>query len=188
MRDLPKVCHHLHIPAQSGSDKILKAMNRKYTAKQYLDLIETAREIVPGIAIAGDFIVGFPGETDEDFQKTFELVKRLVFINSSIFKYSPRPGTTGEKRLKDDVSAEVKKQRNIELLTVQEKISDELSKELLGKIVTVLVEGSSKKPHLNEVDSRQATPQDAIRRACLPSQGIGSTTSRKDRNGLHRCF
>jgi tRNA-2-methylthio-N6-dimethylallyladenosine synthase len=147
MRNLPKVCPYLHIPAQSGCDKILKAMNRKYSATQYLDLIETAREIVPGIAIAGDFIVGFPGETNEDFHKTIELVQKVKFKNSFIFRYSPRPGTAGEKQLKDDVPAEVKKQRNIELLTVQEKISDDLSKELLGKIVTVLVEGSSKKSH-----------------------------------------
>jgi tRNA-2-methylthio-N6-dimethylallyladenosine synthase len=147
MRDLPKVCRHLHIPAQSGSDKILKAMNRKYTAKQYLNLIETAKKIVPGLAIASDFIVGFPGETDEDFQKTIELVTKAQFKNSFIFKYSPRPGTAGEKNFEDNVPEEIKKQRNIELLAVQEKIGDELSKEFLGKAVKVLVEGQSKKSH-----------------------------------------
>ena len=188
MRDLPKVCHHLHMPAQSGSDKILKAMNRKYTVKQYLDLIETAKEIVPELAIASDFIVGFPGETEEDFQATVDLVTKARYRNCFIFKYSPRPDTTADKGLQDNVPVEIKKRRNIELLAVQEKISDEMSRDFLGRQVKVLVEGLSKKPHLNEVDSRQATPQDAIRRACLPSQGIGSTTRRKDRNGLHRCF
>jgi len=147
MRDLHKVCHHLHMPAQSGSDKILKAMNRKYTAKQYLDLIETARKIVPQIAVASDFIVGFPGETDEDFQKTVELVKKARFKNCFVFKYSTRPGTAGEKKFEDNVPAEIKRQRNIQLLAFQEKISGELSKEFLGKTVKVLVEGPSKKSH-----------------------------------------
>jgi tRNA-2-methylthio-N6-dimethylallyladenosine synthase len=147
MRDLPKVCPYLHIPAQSGSDKILKAMNRKYTAEKYLELLEKAKSIVPGIAVAGDFIVGFPGETDEDFARTVELTKKARYKNCFVFKYSPRPGTAGEKKLKDDVPAEVKGERNIELLAVQEKISDELSKEFLGKEVRVLVEGASKKSH-----------------------------------------
>jgi len=147
MRDLPKVCPYLHIPAQSGSDKILKAMNRKYTAEKYLELLEKAKSIVPGLAAAGDFIVGFPGETDEDFQQTIELVKNARYKNCFVFKYSPRPGTAGEKKLKDDVPVEGKKQRNIELLAVQEKISEELSKEFLNKTVKVLVEGASKKSH-----------------------------------------
>jgi len=115
MRDLPKVCHHLHMPAQSGSDKILAKMNRRYTAKQYLDLIETARDIVPQIAVASDFIVGFPDETDQDFQKIIELVNKARFKNCFIFKYSPRPGTAGEKQFEDNVPAEIKRQRNIEL-------------------------------------------------------------------------
>lgn len=152
MRDLPKVCHHLHMPAQSGSDKILKAMNRKYTARQYLDLIETAKEIVSGLAVASDFIVGFPGETEEDFQATVDLVKKARYRNCFIFKYSPRPDTAADKKLQDNVPVEIKKRRNIELLGVQEKISDELSQDFLGRQVEVLVEGLSKKPHLNKVD------------------------------------
>jgi tRNA-2-methylthio-N6-dimethylallyladenosine synthase len=153
MADCPKVCNYLHIPAQSGSDKILRAMNRHYTAKQYLELLDKARNAVPGIVIAGDFIVGFPGENEEDFQATVELVKKARYKNCFIFKYSPRPGTTADKRLNDDVPAEIKKKRNIELLTVQEKISDELSRDFLGKVVEVLVEGLSKKPHLNSAES-----------------------------------
>jgi len=154
MADSPKVSNYLHIPAQSGSDKILQAMNRRYTAEQYLELLDRARAIVPGIAIAGDFIVGFPGETEEDFQATVELVKKARYKNCFIFKYSPRPGTTADKGLKDDVPIEVKKRRNTELLAEQEKISGRLSREFLGKKVKVLVEGLSKKPHLNSAESR----------------------------------
>jgi len=152
MADLPKVCKYLHMPAQSGSDKILEAMNRHYTASQYLGLLEKARDIVEGIAVAGDFIVGFPGESEENFKDTVELVKKARYKNCFVFKYSARPGTSADSQLADTVPLEVKKRRNNELLSVQEKISDELSKEFLGKTVTVLVEGLSKKPHLNAED------------------------------------
>lgn len=149
MANLPKVCGYLHMPAQSGSDRILKAMNRKYTAGQYLELLDRARDIVPEIALAGDFIVGFPSETEEDFEATVTLVKKARYKNCFVFKYSPRPGTAADKRLQDTVSAEVKKRRNMELLAVQEKISGELSSRFLGMEVQVLVEGLSKKPHLD---------------------------------------
>jgi tRNA-2-methylthio-N6-dimethylallyladenosine synthase len=149
MADLPKVCPYLHMPAQSGSDKILRAMNRNYQASQYLELLERARNIVPGIAIAGDFMVGFPGETEDDFQETVSLLQEARYKNCFVFKYSPRPGTTADKRLQDTVSNEVKKRRNNKLLAVQEKISGQLSRELLHKEVKVLVEGLSKKPHLS---------------------------------------
>ncbi len=158
MADVPNVCNYLHIPAQSGSDKILKAMNRRYTARQYLEMLDRARQIVPGIEIAGDFIVGFPGETDKDFEATVNLVEKARYKNCFVFKYSPRPGTVGDKRLKDDVPLKVKKQRNNQLLAIQEKISDELSRQFLNKEVTVLVEGLSKKPHLNKAEN-QDNPQ-----------------------------
>lgn len=152
MSSLPKVCNYLHIPAQSGSDKILRAMNRHYTAGWYLELLDRARAIVPGIAIAGDFIVGFPGETEEDFAATVELVKKAGYRNCFIFKYSPRADTTADKKLQDNVPAEIKQRRNVELLAVQEKISNELSREFLGKQVKVLVEGLSKKSPRNSGD------------------------------------
>jgi len=154
MAELPKVCNYLHIPAQSGSDKILKAMNRNYTAEQYLAMLARARAVVPGIAIAGDFMVGFPGETEEDFEGTIELVKKARYKNCFVFKYSPRPGTTADKRLEDNIPLDVKRQRNIELLAVQEKISDELSRQFQSKTVKVLVEGLSKKPHLDSAGGR----------------------------------
>ncbi|MBL7152797.1 MAG: tRNA (N6-isopentenyl adenosine(37)-C2)-methylthiotransferase MiaB [Phycisphaerae bacterium] len=164
MADSPKVCPYLHIPAQSGSDRILQAMNRRYTADWYLGLLDKARSIVPEIAIAGDFIVGFPSETDEDFQATVELVKKARYRNCFVFKYSPRPGTTSEKRLQDTVPAEIKQKRNVELLAVQEKISEELSSDFLGKTVKVLIEGPSKKPHLNAAEN-QNNPQLVARTA-----------------------
>jgi len=152
MANLPKVCNYLHMPAQSGSDRILRAMNRRHTAGEYLELLAKARAIVPDVAISGDFIVGFPAETEEDFEGTVELVTKAKYKNCFIFKYSPRPGTTADKRLEDSVPAEVKKRRNIELLAVQEKISDELSRQFLKKTVEILVEGLSKKAHLNSAE------------------------------------
>jgi tRNA-2-methylthio-N6-dimethylallyladenosine synthase len=149
MADSPKVCEYLHMPAQSGSDKILRAMNRNYIAAWYLELLDRARATVPGISIAGDFIVGFPGETEEDFQATVDLVKKARYKNAFIFKYSPRPGTASDKKLQDTVSTEVKQRRNVKLLAVQEKISDQLSLDFLGKQVKILVEGLSKKSQVN---------------------------------------
>jgi len=154
MASSPKVCHYLHMPAQSGSDRILRAMNRHYTVEQYLELLARARRIVPDVAIAGDFIVGFPGETEEDFQATVDLVRQARYRNCFIFRYSPRPGTTADKRHQDSVPDEVKQRRNVELLAVQEAISGQLSGEFLGRTVTVLVEGLSKKAHVNPTDDR----------------------------------
>lgn len=153
MASSPKVCHYLHMPAQSGSDRILRAMNRHYTAEQYLELLARARRIVPDIAMAGDFIVGFPGETDEDFQSTVDLVQQARYRNCFVFKYSPRPGTTADKRHRDCVPDEVKQRRNVDLLAVQEAVSERLSRGFLGRIVRVLVEGPSKKAHVNPTDA-----------------------------------
>jgi tRNA-2-methylthio-N6-dimethylallyladenosine synthase len=133
-------------------------MNRRYRASQYLDMLGRAREAVGNIAIAGDFIVGFPGETDEDFNATAELLKAAKYKNCFIFKYSPRPGTEGHKQLTDDVPMEIKKQRNIELLAIQEQVSGPLSERFLDRTVRVLVESLSKKPHLNQSEN-QPHPQ-----------------------------
>jgi tRNA-2-methylthio-N6-dimethylallyladenosine synthase len=153
MAELPKVCGYLHMPAQSGADRILKAMNRNYTAAEYLSLIKKAKEMVPGIAIAGDFIVGFPGETDEDFAETVNLVKEAEYKNCFVFKYSPRPGTNADKRLEDSVSDEVKKERNNKLLAIQTEISGRFTSQFNGQTVKVLVEGVSKKGHLDMAEN-----------------------------------
>ncbi len=143
MASLPKVCRYMHVPAQSGSDRILKAMNRHYTRAQYDALIDRARAIVPGIAIAGDFIVGFPGETEDDFAASADLIRRSRYRNSYIFKYSPRPGTTAERTLADDVSEADKRRRNNELLAVQEEVSLAENAAFVSQAVEVLVEGKS---------------------------------------------
>ncbi len=152
MAAAPKVCRSLHMPAQSGSDRILRAMNRRYSAAHYLELIDRARAVVPDIAVAGDFIVGFPGETEEDFQATAELLRRARYRSCFVFKYSPRPGTSADRRLPDTVPDEIKQRRNVELLAIQERISAELNRAFLGRQVTVLVEGLSKKAHVNRAD------------------------------------
>ncbi len=143
MGNLPKTCEYLHMPAQSGSDRVLKRMCRLYTAAYYRELIGLAKELVPGIAIAGDFIVGFPGETDEDFEETVSLMKEIRYQSCFIFKYSPRPGTKAAE-LMDDVPEGIKKERNQRLLELQKEISTEENKKMTGKTIEVLVEGSSK--------------------------------------------
>ncbi len=144
MRDLPKVCKYLHFPAQSGSDRILKAMRRGYSVARYLELCDTLRREVPGIELASDFIVGFPGETAEDFRRTVDLMERVRFQNAFVFKYSPRPGTDAAA-LPDDVPEEEKKRRHQELLEVQERISRVKNQARIGRRLEILVEGPSKR-------------------------------------------
>ncbi len=144
VRDLPKCSPYLHVPAQSGSDEVLKRMKRGYTVADYYEMYERIEEILPNAAVSSDFIVGFCGETDEDFQQTVQLVKRCRFKNSFIFQYSVRPGTKGAELYADDVPAEVKQRRNVELLAVQNEICQEDNLRFLGQRVEVLVEGPSK--------------------------------------------
>lgn len=144
VRDLPKVSPYLHVPAQSGSNVVLERMKRGYTVEDYRDMMHRIRETVPGYAVSSDFIVGFCGETDNDFQQTIDLVEECRFKNSFIFKYSERPGTKGAERLPDDIPLDVKKRRNNELLAVQNRISEEENMTFLGRDVEVLVEGPSK--------------------------------------------
>jgi tRNA-2-methylthio-N6-dimethylallyladenosine synthase len=144
IRDWPKCSPYLHVPAQSGSDAVLKRMKRGYTVGDYRAMMDRIRTILPQAAVSSDFIVGFCGETDEDFQQTVELVQECRFKNSFIFKYSVRPGTKGAELYADDVPDEVKQWRNNELLRVQNEISQEDNLRFLGKSVEVLVEGPSK--------------------------------------------
>ena len=153
MADLPKVCPYLHIPAQSGSDRVLKAMNRGYTAARYVDLIDQARATVPDLAVAGDFIVGFPGETEADFEATEAMIRRVRYKNCFVFKYSPRPDTQADKKLADDVPGQTKQARNARLLEVISEIAEQDNRAFLGKTLDVLVEGLSKKPHLNKAEN-----------------------------------
>ena len=138
-----RICRYLHIPAQSGSNRILKMMNRGYTSESYLELLDRARRIVPGVQFAGDIIVGFPTETDEDYAMTRTLVERARYKNCFIFKYSPRPGTVAIKRFADDIPEDVKRFRNNDVLRVQNRVSNELNRELIGQEVAILCEGPS---------------------------------------------
>ena len=143
MAEMPNICEYLHCPPQSGSDPVLKRMNRGYTRAGYDDLIDRARGIVPGIVLAGDFIVGFPGETDDDHQASMDLLRRSGYKNSFIFKYSPRPDTPAAKRYDDDVDAATKKRRHADLLGLQDEIGLAHHRGYVGGQVEVLVEGPS---------------------------------------------
>lgn len=151
IRDHPRICRYLHVPAQTGSDRLLKLMNRGYSLSEYLEFLDRARGFLHQpeknrpLTIAGDIIVGFPTETDEDFSATVGLLERARYKNCFIFKYSPRPGTPAFDKLTDDVPEGIKRARNNHLLAVQTRISDEISREHLGKSLGVLVEGLSQK-------------------------------------------
>jgi tRNA-2-methylthio-N6-dimethylallyladenosine synthase len=155
VRDLPKVSPYLHVPAQSGSNEVLKRMKRGYTVEEYREMLGRIREAIPHAAVTSDFIVGFCGETEEDFQRSIELVRDARFKNSFIFKYSSRPGTKAAELFADDLPEEVKRRRNIELLAVQNAICLEDNQPYLGRSVEILVEGPSKV-------ARKKTPDDAI--------------------------
>ena len=144
VRDLPKCSRYFHVPAQSGSDSVLKRMKRGYTTGDYYEMMDRILEIIPDATVSSDFIVGFCGETEEEFQGTMELVRRCRFKNSFIFQYSERKGTKGAEIYADDISEEVKKRRNHDLLDVQNAICLEDNLPFLGRTVEVLVEGPSK--------------------------------------------
>ncbi len=149
IRDSPRICRYLHVPAQTGSDRMLTAMNRGYSISEYLEFIDRARailhqpEINRPLTIAGDIIAGFCGETEADHLATADLLRRARYKNCFIFKYSPRPGTTAYDRLPDDVPEDVKRRRVNELLALQQTISDEISREHIGQTLGVFVSGLS---------------------------------------------
>ncbi len=138
------ICEHIHLPLQSGSDRILKKMNRGYNRDYYLEQIEKIRKIIPGSSITTDIIVGFPGENEEDFAQTVEMLERVRFDAAYIFVYSPRRGTKAAG-MENQVFKEVKRKRIIQLNRQQKRITLEKNQPLLGSIQEVLVEGKSKK-------------------------------------------
>lgn len=143
LAELPKTSRYLHLPAQSGSNAMLKAMRRGYTVERYKKRIGQLWAKVPDMELHSDFIVGYPGETEEDFEATVALMKELRFAQSYIFKYSSRPGTLSSE-LVDDVTDAEKNRRNQVLLAVQEELSAEKNQVMVGQTVEVLVEGDSK--------------------------------------------
>ncbi|MHB8952607.1 MAG: tRNA (N6-isopentenyl adenosine(37)-C2)-methylthiotransferase MiaB [Pirellulaceae bacterium] len=147
VRDLPKCSPYLHVPLQSGSNAVLERMKRGYTVEEYRDTMHRIWDTIPEVSVASDFIVGFCGETDEDFEQTASAMREFRFKNSFIFKYSARPGTKAAERMEDDVPHDVKQWRNNELLAIQNRISEEDNGRFLGTTVEVLVEGPSKTSH-----------------------------------------
>ncbi len=144
MRRGEKICEHLHLPVQAGSNRILKLMNRRYSREHYLELVLALKEAIPDISLTTDLMVGFPGETEEDFRQTLDLMEEARFDQSFTFIYSPRPGTTAAKE-KELLSPGEKTERLVILTEMQNRISLEINKALVGKKVELLVEGSSKK-------------------------------------------
>ena len=144
MAAAPRICRYLHIPAQSGSNTMLKAMNRGYTVEEYLELLDRARSRMPDIRLAGDMIVGYPGESDADHQASIRMLEEAKYKSCFIFKYSPRPGTVSQKRHEDDVPEHIKRERNQDLLAVQARMGLLNNESRLGQTLDVLVEGKSK--------------------------------------------
>ena len=145
--DEPNLCNHIHFPAQSGSSKVLRDMNRKYTREEYLAKVDAIRRIIPDCGLTTDIFVGYHDETEEDFQQTLSLMKTVRFDSAFMFKYSERPGTYAAKHLPDNVSEEEKIRRLNELISLQTQISAERNKEDEGKEFDILIERFSKRSH-----------------------------------------
>ena len=143
MADCAAVCEHVHLPLQSGSSRLLKAMRRTYDAERYLRLVATLREAIPDLALGTDVIVGFPGETEEDFQQTLEVIEAVRFDSAYTFIYSPRQGTEAAT-LADQVADELKHERLERLVAVVQRIAAERNAERVGRVEEVLVEGASR--------------------------------------------
>ena len=167
IRDVPKVVEYLHLPVQSGSDRILARMHRGYTVARYLELIDEIKETVPDIALSTDIIVGFPGETDADFAATVDIVERVAYDNAFVFRYSRRPGTPAAD-MSDQVPDAVKAERNAVLLEVSGRVAAQRSRRLAGRVLPVLVDGVSRK------DAREASGRTRCNRVVnFDAQGRG---------------
>jgi tRNA-2-methylthio-N6-dimethylallyladenosine synthase len=145
MRALPKVCRHLHLPAQSGSTRVLSAMRRRHTRERYLALVSELRAAMPDIALSTDMIVGFPGETEADFEETLSLVSAVRYHSIFSFKYSPRPNTLALKRMPDEVSEKEKTRRIVALQSLQKRIQMEIFEAAVGRIAPVLIDSRSRR-------------------------------------------
>ena len=141
----PNICHHIHLPVQSGSNRILKLMNRKYTREWYLDRVAAIRRIIPDCAISTDIFVGYSSETEEDHLLSLSLMRECQYDSAFMFKYSERPGTYASKHLPDDIPEDVKVRRLTELIALQNELSAESNKRCIGKEFDVLLEGVSKR-------------------------------------------
>ena len=141
----PNICKYIHLPFQSGSDNMLKAMNRQHTRKEYITLIDNIRNIIPECAISHDIISGFCGETEEDHKETLSLMEYVKYDYGFMFAYSNRPGTPADKRMEDDIPADIKQRRLAEIVALQREHSHYRTQEFVGKTMEILIEGDSKK-------------------------------------------
>ena len=141
MASLPKACHHFHLSLQSGCEKTLKEMNRKYTAEKYAQAAEILRKHMPDVALTTDIIVGFPGETDEDFEESYDFAKKIGFSKIHVFPYSPKRGTPAAAR-KDQVSPQKKEERSAKLIALSNKMADDFIQKFVGRKMPVLFEQS----------------------------------------------
>ena len=183
MGGLPKICRHLHLPVQSGSTAVLETMRRRYTRDSYLELVDRIRESLPDVALSTDMIVGFPGETERDFDDTLSLTARVRYHSMFSFKYSPRPNTLAEKRLADDVPEDEKTRRIVALQAAQRAIQTELNAGLVGTAVDVLVDAASRRRD-TEVSGR--TSQNVVVNVPGPAAWIGRTVRvTVERAGAH---
>ena len=185
MRDLPKVCKHLHLPLQSGSSRILRLMRRRHTREEYLDLVAEIRDAIPGIALSTDMIVGFPGETDNDFEETLSLVDAVGFHSMFSFKYSERPNTLAAKRMPDTVPETEKTRRLMLLQARQKEIQTRLHAARVGRVVQVLVDSRSRRQTDTPMFSGRTTHNTVVNFPGRPDW-LGSTvTVRVDGAGPH---
>jgi len=183
MARLPKVCRHLHLPVQSGSTRVLEAMRRRYTRESYLDLVGRIRASLPGVALSTDMIVGFPGETDADFDDTLTLTAAVRYHSMFSFKYSARPNTLAEKRLADDVSEAEKTRRIMALQELQRGIQTALNEALVGQVADVLVDAASRR---RETELSGRTSANVVVNVPGPAEWIGQTVAvRIERAGPH---
>ena len=159
MRDLPKVCRHLHLPVQSGSSRILQAMRRRHTREDYLELVDRVRDKLPNIALSTDMIIGFPGESQNDFEETLSLAAEVGYHSMFSFKYSERPNTLAAHRLPETVPEPEKTRRIMTLQAQQRETQICLHEQQVGKTVEVLVDSQSRK-RPDELSGR--TPQNAV--------------------------
>jgi tRNA-2-methylthio-N6-dimethylallyladenosine synthase len=183
MLRLPKICRHLHLPVQSGSTRVLDAMRRRYTRESYLDLVGRIRGRLPEVALSTDMIVGFPGETDDDFDETLSLTRTVRYHSMFSFKYSPRPNTLAEKRLADDVPEEEKTRRIVALQAAQREIQTELNAAMVGRSLDVLVDAASRR---RETELSGRTTQNVVVNLPGRAEWIGRTVPvRIERAGAH---
>jgi tRNA-2-methylthio-N6-dimethylallyladenosine synthase len=183
MSRLPKICRHLHLPVQSGSTRVLEVMRRRYTRDSYLALVDSIRDTLPDVALSTDMIVGFPGETDAEFDETLSLTAEVRYHSMFSFKYSARPNTLAEKRFADDVPDGEKTRRIVALQALQRSIQTELNTAMIGRDVDVLVDAASRR---RETELSGRTTQNVVVNLPGPAEWIGRFVGvRIERAGAH---